>query len=257
MSMVVRYPSTDGVLLNAIAEEAPDSKGTVLLLHGINSEKNEGTLYPELSGLLNRLGYHTFRFDFRCHGENPDRDGLMTIRGETEDFLASLSWVQEKWSLPVIIIAASFGNAALLNSYSPKAWQNIQGLILLNPVLDLKKTFLESSLPWPRRSFHEKSYALLEKDGFFLLDHSLKIGKDLMQEIRTLEPFRNLSRISVPILMTHGDRDSYVPYEVTREYSNFPKVCDFFTISGSDHGFPKAEDRALVFQKIQQWISQF
>lgn len=256
MIYTVSYPSTDNVVLNAIIEEAVSPQAVVMLLHGINSEKNEGTLYPELSRHLTDLGYHTFRFDYRCHGDNADAGCLMTIRGETDDFLCSLNYVQKKWQLPVIIIAASFGNVSLLNSYSPERWQHIQGLILLNPVLNLQKTFLESTLPWPQKSFHSAAYENLQKDGYFLLDHSLKIGNDLMQEIRTLEQYRNLSRIQLPILMIHGDKDSYVPYEVTREYSSLPKHCEFVTVPDSDHGFPKPADRELIIQQILQWIQQ-
>lgn len=256
MSNSVTYQSSDHTLLNAIIDEAAHPRAAILFLHGINSEKNEGTLYPELSRHLTGLGFHTFRFDFRCHGENPDTGEFMTIQGETEDFLCSLDYVQKQWQLPVIVIAASFGNVPLLNSYSPELWQNIQGLILLNPVLNLRRTFLETELPWAKKSFHSAAYEKLQTDGYFLLDNSLKIGPELMQEIETLEQYQNLSNIQVPILMIHGDQDSYVPYEITREYSTRPKHCEFLTVPGSDHGFPKASDRALVFQKILSWISQ-
>lgn len=254
MSYHIRYNSSDNIVLDAIIHEQSDAKAVVLMLHGINSDKEEEGLYTKLSKVLLKEGLNVFRFDFRSHGFSTGKQKYVTISGETDDLIFTLEKIDEKWDLPIIVIAASFGAVSLLNSYKENLWKNIKGIILLNPVLDLQKTFLQSELLWPKQSFNEKAYKELESQGFFWLDNKLKIGKELMEEITYLKPYKNLSFIDVPILIIHGDKDQYVPYSLSKKYAANIQCCNFFTIEDADHGFEKENEQSEIFDIIRCWI---
>lgn len=254
MEKIIRYQSGEA-LLCGIVQEVEHPAAAVLMLHGINSDKDEDGFFTKIAGRFATAGCNVLRFDFRGHGKS-SFDGLVTIAGELEDTVCSIEYVNERWNLPVILLAASFGTVSLLESFQEHLWRNVRGMILLNPVLDLQKTFLESKLPWPQKSFHAAAYRELEEQGYFLLDGRLKIGKELMEELRTKTPYRMLKRIGVPILMVHGDADQYVPYEVTKEHAATCKNCEFVTIPEANHGFGRPSEQAQVFDCIDNWTRQ-
>lgn len=254
MSYHVRYDSSNNVILDGIIHEAYNPKAVVLMLHGINSDKDEEGLFVKLSKVLVENSYNVFRFDFRAHGMSTGKQKYVTILGETEDLIFSLDWITEKWKLPVFIVAASFGAVSLLNSWKRCSWENIKGIILLNPVLDLQETFLHSNFSWPKKSFNEESYKKLRNQGFFLLDNKLKVGHELMEEITTLKPYKNLSMLDIPILILHGDKDKYVSYDISKKYSDGINKCEFYTLNGADHGFEKKDEQKKVLQIITKWL---
>lgn len=81
-----------------------------------------------------------------------------------------------------------------------------------------------------------------------------KPGKREKEKIRTRNFWPDLLKISVPVLIIHGDQDTYVPYEVSREASLKMKNCDFVTISGANHGFGRKEEEENVFLNIKEWL---
>lgn len=255
MSYHERYESSDGVILDALIHETNNPRAVILMLHGINSDKDEEGLYIKLAKCLVKNSYNIFRFDFRGHGASTGKQKYVTIMGETNDFICSLNRVIQKWQLPIFIVAASFGAVSLLNSWEKCSWRSVRGIILLNPVLNLQKTFLESDFLWPTESFNEEAYKRLTIDGYFLLDNKLKVGKQLMEEIRTLTPYKNLPVLNVPILILHGNKDKYVSYDLSKQYSNGIYRCDFFTLDNADHGFEKSEEQEKVLQIITEWLN--
>lgn len=63
MQTHLQYPSTDGIQLDGVLLETEVPKRAVLMLHGINSSKEE-PLYPLFADRLLPLGINSFRFDF-------------------------------------------------------------------------------------------------------------------------------------------------------------------------------------------------
>lgn len=257
MSYHIRYDSNDGIILDALIHECNNAKAIVLMLHGINSDKNEEGLYDKLSKSLLEQKINSFRFDFRFHGMSTGKNQYVTIAGETEDFLHSLELIIKKWELPIFVIATSFGAVSILNGYTDRLCNRIKGIIFLNPVFDLQMTFLNPEFNWPRDSFNKKAYEELENKGFFLLDNKLKVGKTLFNEIENLKPYKKLHLINSPVLLIHGNCDQYVSYNLVKKYSTEIQQCDFVTIDGANHGFEKKEEQDKVLQLVINWIKKF
>lgn len=256
MDFCIQYNSSDGIILDAVIREHPLAKNSILMVHGINSDKNEEGLFVRLSEKLETHKYNILRFDFRCHGNSIGPIEYMTIKGETEDLINTIALAKEKWTKPIIIVAASFGAVAVLNSVSQALFRSVIGVVLLNPVLDLKATFLDSRFEWPRESFNEDAYRQLNEIGYFRLDGKLKIGQQLFDEIHHIKPYKNLAKIEIPVLIIHGNADRYVPYDISKNYSLTVRKCEFVTITGADHGFGNPEDERQAINSIQSWINR-
>lgn len=266
MAEKVFYPTDDQVQICAILHETRSlPKGSVVLAHGISVDKDEdgdsqgGTgAFVELADALSSRNFNVLRFDFRGHGESKDgfKEEDMSISGELRDLTASIEFAERRWSLPMAIVAASFG--AVSAAMYAASNQQILSMVLWNPVLDLKKTFLDPNdrSGWAAQSFNEEGFAHLEKHGYMWLDESFKLGRSLIEEMRVVKPYEYLEQIRIPVLTLHGDRDTYVPYGVAKRYAKCNDVSEFVTVPGSEHGFGRSEDRRFIIPRTINWIDR-
>ena len=257
MDTHVQYGSSDGVTLDAVVRDNPSASTTLLMLHGINSEKDEGGLYVRLANQLDTQTYNILRFDFRCHGGSSCPKQYMTIQGETDDLIHTLAFAQKRWpDHPMVIVAASFGTVSVLSAVAHDLFRRVCGIVLLNPVFNVQETFLASPFEWPHQSFNEKAYARLATDGYFRLDNQLKIGQRLFDEMHQVKPYENLDQIDVPMLVIHGDADCFVSYNAAKKYATRAKDCTFVTIHGANHGFRNPNEERQVIDAVGTWLQQ-
>lgn len=255
------YPSLDGTLLCAVAHDAPAPRSTVILAHGITVDKDESGdtvngigAFVELAHHLEQANYNVLRFDFRGHGESSGRQQDMTITGELLDLAASMAMARQRWSSSrLALVGASFGavSAVLYAAYAHAC--DLGCLVLWNPVLDLRQTFLEPVLPKPQQFFNAQGFAHLEEHGYVLLDQ-FRVGRCLVEEMRRIEPFAHMSHITCPVLTLHGMRDSYVPFNVAKTYALCNAHSRFVPLPEAEHGFMEPADRAIVIPETLRWL---
>lgn len=251
----LRIKSIDGIELDTAIHYAKldASFGSVIQAHGITVDMDEGGMFVRLADRLADNGFNVLRFTYRGHGKSGGSQKGVTIAGEMLDLQAALDFAIETFNQPLAIIAASFGavSTCLLLPYIEK---RIQGLALWNPVLDLKRTFITPELPWGKQNFNEKSKQQFISRGFILLDGSFEIGRVLWEEMKLYEPYRCFVESSIPAMIIHGDKDSYVPYSVSRTASQQQIRCEFFTIEDSDHGFDGREKEDHAIDITVNWL---
>jgi lysophospholipase len=91
----------------------PESKGTVLLVHG----------YYDHVGLYNHIiehclsqGFSVFSYDLPGHGlSTGERAGIQSFRQYDEVFCAALAWVQKELPAPLVVLGQSTGGAVIIN----------------------------------------------------------------------------------------------------------------------------------------------
>jgi len=54
-------------------------------------------------------------------------------------------------------------------------------------------------------------------------------------------PFEELKKINIPTLIVHGDADTHVPYDDSKNYVRNLKNGKLITIKSSEHGFHDSE----------------
>lgn len=129
-------------------------------------------------------------------------------------------------------------------------------LVLWNPVLDLQDTFVEPKLPWGKDNYNPVKQALLRSQGFLLIDGEFELGRVIFEEFRHYgdRPLQSFVASTVPALVVHGDRDSYVSYDIARAAAAARRNCTFHTVAASDHGFDSREREDEAIAVTVDWL---
>jgi pimeloyl-ACP methyl ester carboxylesterase len=154
------------------------------------------------------------------------------------------------------MLSASFGAvAAALLPLEYK--QRIDRLCLWNPVLSLRRTFVDPELPWQTENFGGSVIKqALAEGGTLSIDNNFEVGRTFLEEAITLEIGDEFYQYTQPILVLHGDKDTYVSYEVARAICEGRKNCDFVRIPDSEHGFGRRDDEDLVIRLTTNFLSE-
>jgi pimeloyl-ACP methyl ester carboxylesterase len=225
----------------------------IILAHGITVDKDEDGVFIKLANTLQQNGYAVFRFDFRGHGESSGRSTDMTISGEAMDLEAVINEIKNKGYKKIGLLGASFagGPCAI---FASKNLANIKCFCLWNPVLNYEHTFFKPFLPWLRKRTAQMNKDIGGKGWTTLGSRNFVVGKALFDEMKNLKPYQNLKKITIPTLIIHGDKDSKVPYEDSKEYVKYLSKGRFVTIAGAGHGFHEDSETPLA---IKETVSFF
>ncbi|MEV4969899.1 alpha/beta hydrolase [Streptomyces scopuliridis] len=254
----VRVTSMDGIeLAAAVHHPAADagSRGTVLLVHGISADLDEGGAFVRLADRLAAHGLTAVRFSFRGHGSSGGTPQGMTIAGEMLDLQAVCAYAAKEFLGPLAVVAASFGAVATGLSM-PWLGKRLAGLVLWNPVLDLRRTFLEPELPWGVANFGPAAMARLAKDGCLVLNGVFPLGRVLFAEMPRYRPIEGYAAHSPPALVLHGDRDGHVSFDIARRAAETIGHWEFHPLSGASHGFHGPEHEEAAVAVTTRWLER-
>lgn len=192
----------DGVRISGWYVDAPQRQAVLLWCHG-----NAGTIANRLDQAieLHRRGLAVFMLDYRGYGRS---DGRPSEDGLYQDALAAYDYLTHQRHIEpsrIVLFGQSLGAAVVgeLARQRPAA-----GLILEAP--------FTSILDVGSRMAPRAAVALFIRARFDLC--------------------RRMPRISMPVLVLHGDRDTIIPFamgEAVFAAANEPKR--FFRIPGADH----------------------
>jgi uncharacterized protein len=245
----VQLTSIDGTRLDAAwhPAQATGQHGVVVQAHGINADMTEGGMFVRLADRLADADFNVLRFSFRGHGRSGATQRGTTIAGEMLDLQAAVEYVSDRSQGPLSIVASSFGAVPTSLSLSWLAGR-LDRLALWNPVLDLKRTFINPESLWGRANFGPDQQRLLSTQGFLLVDDEFELGRVLFGEFYCYDPLTCLVASPVPALVVHGDRDSAISYDISQQAAMAKPNAVFYTIGGSDHGFDtrQREDEAIM-----------
>ncbi|MGH3712937.1 MAG: hypothetical protein ACRDT4_05675, partial [Micromonosporaceae bacterium] len=87
-----------------------------------------------------------------------------------------------------------------------------------------------------------------------LIDSEFALGRVLWEELRCYRPVEPFLKSSARTLVVHGDRDSYVSYDIAREAALSRAACDFHSVAGSDHGFDSREREDEAIDVTVDWL---
>lgn len=239
----VYFNAKDGTRLCGIWD-LPSNKihKVIILAHGITVDKDEDGVFTSLSNLLRENSYAVFRFDFRGHGESQGNSIDMTITGEISDLESAYDYVKSQGYKEVGLVGASFGGG-VSTLFALKHQDKLKCICLWNPCLNYNHCFLNPTLPWIRNRKEHMRKDLQEKGWTTLGSNKFVIGKPLFDEMATLFPYKELKNIKIPLVILHGNKDTYVPYEDSKEAVVGMKNGSLVTIKNGEHGFHEPEEK--------------
>ena len=202
----VWFSTSDGVRLHGWLVPAPGADFTLLWFHG--NMGNIGHCLNNLKYLHRSLGVNLFIFDYRGYGRSEGRIGDLSEEATYRDAdgaVACLRRRQDVSRTTLVYFGQSLGAAVAVDLARR---QPAAGLVLETPFTCIRDMARVIAPYWPFPSLLQTKYDSLRK----------------IQEVR------------VPLLILHGDRDEWVPYEQGRrlfDAANEPKTL--YTIPGAHH----------------------
>ncbi len=238
----VRYGTADGLEISGVFTTPESPCGFAVLAHGIAVDKDEWQgFYRDLAVRLADNDIASLRFDFRGHGSSSGGESSASIIGEILDMRASLSEVRKRWNGAVSLIGTSVGAGPSIFTACEEP-DVVDRVVMIAPVLDYRRTFLEPTTDWAKDSFNERSLRDVFERGYLLLDEEFRVSARLVEEFRWLEPYRALKELRARVLLIHGELDSMVPIELSRRYFVKQEHWRFVELEGADHGFAEPDD---------------
>jgi fermentation-respiration switch protein FrsA (DUF1100 family) len=215
----VWFQALDGILLYGWWIQGGED--TLLFAHG-----NGGNISHrvDIAARFHNEGFSVFLFDYRGYGKS---DGEPTEKGTYKDAEGALQYLQKKLgneASRIVPIGESMGGAIVVELCTH---YDFRAAVLISPAMSLSQVM---SCLFPGRPFHKQFSAIY--------DSSEKIAK-----------------MHSPVLIIHGDRDEWVPFEQGKELfqrANRPK--SFYRVRGAGHNDIYEIGGEKLFKKIGSFI---
>lgn len=230
------------------------SRDLLILAHGIDTEKDEGGIFSRFAEEVIGDTFDSIRFDFRGHGQSNIKPIETTISGEILDLMAVLGWASSQAYDGLQIVAASFGASITLLALMGFDLSSVQSIVMWNPVINYRNTFIESTVEWGREFFNQSSVNELAIRSFTPIPESnFKISPRMTVEMLILHPEQAARNLSKPFLVIHGSNDTMVPASDARSFCiDAGRPSAYQEIPGVDHGF---EDKIeMVYSLTRSWL---
>lgn len=232
----VEFAAFDGITLRGEwiepAYTSPD-RPVAVLVHGWTG--NSGTMLFVARPLV-EAGYPTFVFDVRRHGRSDDAP-YVTIRHFRDDLKHAIAVArQRRPAAPIVVIGHSLGGTAALLAATEGV--PVSGVALIAAPADLMEVtagmFSDRGLPGgliagALRPFWQRRAGV---------------------PFRELDPLESATDLGVPLLVTHGERDSRVPAAHARRIAESAGT-EVIWIDGAEHkdilARPELHESLLAF----------
>lgn len=219
----VYFSTDDGVRLHGWFVPASGARWTILWLHG--NAGNISHRVDNLGQMHQRLRVNVFLFDYRQYGRS---QGTISERGTYLDAQAALRTLRQRTDLDaqaIVLFGRSLGSAVAVDL---AVHQPCRAVILESPFTSVS-------------------------DMAARVVPLLPIGRLLQTRYDSLA---KIPRLTVPLLILHGDRDDVVPIEQGQRLfaaANAPKT--FYTIPGAGHNDTYLVGGALYWQVWEDFLN--
>jgi len=189
----VQLTTASGKKLEAWYMKADSAKGTVILFHGLNS--NKGNVLGEAFE-FNSFGYNTMLVDMRAHGNS---EGIVNTLGykESEEVKLAYDHIVNKGEKNIVLWGMSLGAVIITKAI----WE-----------YDLKPQKIILEMPFDRLEDHIRARARIsgfpgEPFGFFV---TFWTGIEQGYWGYAHKTSRYVKKITCPVLLQWGNNDEYV-----------------------------------------------
>ncbi|MFI6217006.1 alpha/beta hydrolase [Nocardia brasiliensis] len=267
-STITSIRTLDGLHLAAtlVTPDRPPAQA-VVMVHGGGVTREEGGFFTRLAVRLAEAGVASLRFDLRGHGESEGRQEDLTLSTILNDIRVNLAFLREATAAHELnLLGASFGGG-ICGYYAAKRPDELTRLVLLNPQFDYKKRTIDTHPYWVNDVIDDEAADKLNQVGTIQFTPTLRHGRPILNEVFWLRPDEAVSEIKTPTLIVHGNADTLVPIEGSREATaKFTVPVELIEIDGSQHGFavhddpqylaPKSKEfQAQVIRIVAQWLT--
>ena len=236
--------SFDGIPLRARLYLKDSSLPFAIQVHGYKS-----TPMLDFSGggqLALDLGMNVIMIDQRAHGESGGRC-ISFGHNEKRDLLSWIDYVISRFGegSEIILFGISMGGATVILASELDLPKNVLGVFADCPYSSaadmIRKTASEMHLP--KRAAYALSRLGARIFGGFDPDEA--------------EPIRAIKNARVPIIIVHGEKDSFVPTDMSRAMAEANPIVELHTFPNADHGLSYLYDSDRYRSIVKNGVSSF
>jgi len=230
-------------------EKAPG----IVMFHGFTGNRTEAhRLFVQAARTLCDARFVVLRFDFRGSGDSEGEFEDMTVSEEVSDAEKSLEFLGnqplvDKERIGVVGLSLGGRVASILASEDKR----VKFAILLSPALGPLREKFSSSMDGQALEKLKRGEAVKVSDGWYM-------KKPFFDTLDDPVPLDAMDRISVPVLIVHGDNDQVVPIETSKRAYEIIKDLnpknDLYIVKGGDHTFSEREHTLGVISKMCEWL---
>ena len=236
---LVAIRSFDNVKLSGYLIKHKSNK-YVILVHGYTS--NHQALINKAKMFYN-LGYGVLLYDLRAHGMSEGKYITMGVKDNYDlknwiEFLITTEHTKE-----IGLFGISMGAATVM-----MALDNIQSEVKF-AIEDCGYTSVWDEFKYQLNGlFHLPPYPFLNVCNMY----SKLFAKFSFNEI---SPVSSLSKTHIPMLMIHGDKDTFVPFEMLdKNYKSCKSYKEKFIVKGANHAEAEKIDPKGYWNAIETFI---
>lgn len=239
----ITITSFDGLRLQGYYLPCEDAKRTIVLVHGYHGSGIRD--FGCVSKFYHNMECNVLIIDQRAHGKSEGRYIGFGVK-ERFDCLEWITYLNQRWErkVPIFLDGVSMGAATVLMTSGLELPSNVAGIIA-----DCGFTS-----PWDicnhvlRKEYHLPSFPVL-----YIANFICKICAGYgFKDASTREAVKHSK---VPILFVHGDKDEFVPTEMSRtNYVECDSEKELEIIKGAGHALSYFTETSRYEKKIKEFL---
>ena len=232
----VSVTAHDGLILSGRYYHVQDGAPLDICFHGYRSSP-----LVDFSGgseLSFQLGHNVLLVDQRAHGKSEGRTIAFGIQ-ERQDLLKWVDYGVERFGsdVKILLFGVSMGGATVLMASELDLPSNVKGIVADCPYASPLEVILHVGKDMPVPTWLIWPFAILGAKIFGGFDLTESDAREAVKHTQ------------VPIVIIHGEADSFVPQEMSDIARNNPAMVKRHTVPGAEHGLSYLVDTDH-YQKI-------
>ena len=239
----VTVPSADGLTLSGRYYHVADGAPLDLCFHGYRSSPM--TDFSGGAELSFDMGHNLLLVDQRAHGKSEGRTITFGIK-ERWDVLTWVDYAVKRFGSDtrILLYGVSMGGATVLMASELALPDNVKAIVADCPYSDPMDVIAYVGQSNPVPNFLIKPFITLGAKIYGGFD----IGEITAEEA--------VKHTKVPILIIHGDGDTYVPCQMSDIAQANPSMVTRHIIPGAEHGISYLVDTAKYRALVTEFINQ-
>ncbi len=220
-----------------------DFKGTVLLQHGLFSDK--GGSWERRANTFAENGYKAIRFDRRGYGESDREFHEFNLTTGIEDTITILNHLEDQGEKKFAIYGSSFGGLIGIHAAVQDSRVSVMGL-------RAPATFTDSLFSEMEEVVREEGRVSLEEEM-----EGASVDESFFDHLEKYDASNAAEKLDIPTIIFHGDGDDVIPRQDSKKfYRLLDTEKEFYTVEEEGHVFSLEQDQR-VLEIVVEWFDEY